>query len=300
MSKSFADLSTQSGYLRALKSIKLADLPIHLHGSLPCTPWSRWQSLNTFKLDASFHRQLELDRANSIKMLGRFLQLARHVQKTGGTISFEWPRFCAGWDLPLIKIIIDEFKLHECDVDGCSVGVKSVVTGKPILKPWKFYCSQPELAAKLGQLRCDKLHSHSKCQGRDTVLTGFHPTDLAKIMINGIFPDKLNNANVALINYDAVHTKIVQDELDYIKTGARFPRHVDLYNWLCLKFERPDLLDISDYAPLKAWIAKPGGIDYLNALLAPLLKTTATADTCIDIDNRIPLAERRPVYNTGA
>ena len=106
LSESFADLSSQPGYQRALKSISSADLPIHLHGSLPCTPWSRWQSFNTFKLGADFHRQLELDRAKSIVMLGHFLQLARHVQKTGGTISFEWPRFCAGWDLPLIKIII--------------------------------------------------------------------------------------------------------------------------------------------------------------------------------------------------
>ena len=156
-----------------------------------------------FKLGADFHKQLQLERANSIIMLGYFLQLARHVHKSGGTISFEWPRYCAGWDLPVLKQIIDEFKLHSCDVDGCSVSVKSLVDGKPILKPWKFYCTQPELARTLSQHRCNKSHEHSICQGRDTKLTGFYPMKLAEIMIKGIFPIKRNNANAALINFES-------------------------------------------------------------------------------------------------
>ena len=108
----------------------------------------------------------------------------------------------------------------------------------------------------------------------------------------------MNNANAALINFETADTQIVQGDLDYIKTGARMPRHVDLYNWLCLKFKRPDLLDISEYAVLKAVIAESihsGGIDYLDALLEPLSKTTtAAADTCIDIKNKIPLGDRKP------
>ena len=82
-------------------------------------------------------------------MLGFFLKLARHVHKTGDSISFEWPRYCAGWDA------IDR------------VGVESIATGNPILKPWKFYCSDPVLAETLGKYRCDGPHEHTICQGRD-------------------------------------------------------------------------------------------------------------------------------------
>ena len=106
---------------------------------------------DVWKLGAEFHRKLQSDRAKSIIMLGHFWKLARHIQKPGGSISFEWPRYCAGWDLPVLKQLIDEFSLTPCNVDGCSVGVQSVVTGKPILKPWKFYCSDPVLAETLGQ-----------------------------------------------------------------------------------------------------------------------------------------------------
>ncbi len=45
LSESFADLTSQPGYQKALKSLGSASEPINLHGSLPCTPWSRWQYL---------------------------------------------------------------------------------------------------------------------------------------------------------------------------------------------------------------------------------------------------------------
>ena len=91
----------------------------------------------------------------------------------------------------MLKQLIDEFSRTPGNVDGCSVGVQSVVTGNLILKPWKFYCSDPILAEALGQYRCDKQHEHSICQGKDTKLTGFYPRKSAKITVKGIFPKEL-------------------------------------------------------------------------------------------------------------
>ena len=106
LSKSFADLSTQPGYQRALKSVSKANLPVHLHGSLPCTPWNRWQNFNIYKCGVEFSKQLAIDRGSSIKMLDRFYKLADRVVSKGGTVSFEWPRYCAGWDLPVLQQLI--------------------------------------------------------------------------------------------------------------------------------------------------------------------------------------------------
>ena len=108
-------------------------------------------------------------------MLGFFYKLARKVVSGGGTVSFEWPRYCAGWDLPDLVSLISEFNLIQANTDGCAVGVRSIVTGKPIKKPWKFYCSQPQLAELLDAKKCSRDHEHTICSGRDTKLTGFLP-----------------------------------------------------------------------------------------------------------------------------
>ncbi len=120
-------------------------------------------------------------------MLDHFYKLAKRVVAKGGTISFEWPRFCAGWDLPVLQQLISEFGFIQADIDGCSVGLRSVVTQNPIKKPWRFYCSQEKLAKLLSSKRCPGNHVHTICSGRDTVLSGFYPMELARLMIQGIF-----------------------------------------------------------------------------------------------------------------
>ena len=108
LSQEFSDLSTLGGYNAARVAIDSAVKPIHLHGSLPCTPWTGWQSFNIVKCGEAFHKRLQIDRQNSIVMLDYFYKLAKKVILDGGTISFEWPRYCAGWDLPtLVQLISD-------------------------------------------------------------------------------------------------------------------------------------------------------------------------------------------------
>ena len=116
-------------------------------------------------------------------MLDHFYKLAKRVVSKGGTVSFEWPRYCAGWDLPVLQQFISEFKLMQADIDGCSVGLKSVVTQNPTKNPWRFYCCQENLAKLLSAKRCTGNHVHTTCQGKDTYLSGFYPRELAQLTI---------------------------------------------------------------------------------------------------------------------
>ena len=106
LSKENTDLLTKVGFVRATELVDMASPPVHLHGSLPCTPWSRWQNFNIYKCGVEFSKQLAIDRGNSIIMLDHFYALAKRVVSKGGTISFEWPRYCAGWDLPVLQSLI--------------------------------------------------------------------------------------------------------------------------------------------------------------------------------------------------
>ena len=61
-----------------------------------------------------------------MKRLGNFVILAEEVLTYGGTISFEWPRYCVGWNTLEVKSMIDLFNLKPAFVDGCAVGVVDV------------------------------------------------------------------------------------------------------------------------------------------------------------------------------
>jgi len=187
LTEQFADLSELDGLNKAKHHVARMPKPVHLHGSLPCTPWTQWAYMNLSRLGREFQERLMCERSKSRQMLVNFVDIASQVIRSGGTISFEWPRYCAGWDLPELHDMINRFNLIPADIDGCMVGVVSKKDETPIKKPWRFVCSDPQLAESLGQYICDKEHNHVPCQGGDTKQTGFYPRKLAEIMIEAIF-----------------------------------------------------------------------------------------------------------------
>jgi len=58
LSESYGDLTSEETLLRAIAAVRRLSKPIHLHGSLPCTPWTQWQNMNLAKLDDSFATKL--------------------------------------------------------------------------------------------------------------------------------------------------------------------------------------------------------------------------------------------------
>ena len=77
------DLSTPQGIERAMTLAKehcaSIGTQVHLHGSLPCTAWCRWHSMNLFRWGAKFRKKLLEKRQNSLKMLNNFFMLARYI-----------------------------------------------------------------------------------------------------------------------------------------------------------------------------------------------------------------------------
>ena len=83
----------------------------HLHGSLPCTPWSSWQRLNLKrgnlkKGGPSVQAKVAHERAQSFEFIKTFVKVARPLLDAGGSVTFEWPRWCDGWMQPEVQLMI--------------------------------------------------------------------------------------------------------------------------------------------------------------------------------------------------
>jgi hypothetical protein len=156
---------------------------VHVHAAIPCTPWSQMQKLNCKMHGESFKQRLARARRWSLMQVARFLVLARHVKKRGGTSSFEWPKTAIGWERPLVKQLIRELEYKCVYINGCAVGLKSRKTGLPILKPWRFETDNPELIRALLPKVCSKDHEHTPCEGAETKRSGHYPTELAELIV---------------------------------------------------------------------------------------------------------------------
>ena len=102
-----------------------------IHCSIECKPWSQWQHLNKFKYPklASRIRREQLD---SEALVQQFIRVANVVLDNGGDVSYEWPRFCTGWSLPVIQAWILQRNLHSATFNGCTVGVVASGTWRRI------------------------------------------------------------------------------------------------------------------------------------------------------------------------
>ena len=96
------------GTMKVLYNIVDTKPGVDLWGSLPCDPWSQWQTLNIHQYGQAFADELEARRQKSRLLIKNFCKLARAVARQGGRVTFEWPRHCVGWsDQELQKLIQD-------------------------------------------------------------------------------------------------------------------------------------------------------------------------------------------------
>ena len=117
---------------------------------------------------------------------------------TGGSISFEWPRYCEGcegWKQPLIVDMLRDLGLHRVPVDGCATGLTDK-NGTPLFKPWLVVVSSASLVEELKKFRCDKTHEHGKIAGdepprwRTTLVRCARPSTVAWMLMNFISKQK--------------------------------------------------------------------------------------------------------------
>ena len=105
---------------------------IHLFGSIPCGPFSPIQNLNLATKGESFKKYLKKERKKSLELVSRFRKLGLIAAASGGTVSFEWPKNCAGWKEQLVLCFITELNLYSSYPTGCGFGL--VIGGKKPLK----------------------------------------------------------------------------------------------------------------------------------------------------------------------
>ena len=181
-SKDLADEHHVREALRALRERPGA----HIHGCLPCTPWTSWQRLNLKKGKPKVVQRILRARELSLLYVCNFERLGKAVLAKGGSVSFEWPTHCDGWAVPQVRAMIAALGLQPVDIDGCSVGVPDK-DGTPMLKPWRFLVSSPHLAGALRGLRCTQDHEHRKIAGgRLTASTAFYPEELCRVVHAGL------------------------------------------------------------------------------------------------------------------
>ncbi len=178
------DLSREQTILDALKEVG-KHKGTHLHGSLPCTPWSSWQRLNLKKGGPSVQAKVARERAQSLEFIKTFVRVARPVLDAGGSVTFEWPRWCDGWKQPEVQLMIKVLKLTPVNIDGCAVGV-SAEDGSPIMKPWRILVSSEHVGKALEGHLCDRSHAHARCEGSRTAGTAIYPRRLCELIHSGL------------------------------------------------------------------------------------------------------------------
>ena len=160
-----------------------------LHRSIECRPWSAWQRLN-MKKHPRLCEKINKDREESLLMIARFIKVAEIILDQGGHVSFEWPRYCAGWIEEPLASWISSRQLYSSCFPGCAVGV-TAADDEPAAKPWRFVTSSMQLAQNLAALKCT--HSkHAPLQGKWTRMSAFYPRPLCHVMMSSLFPHVVN------------------------------------------------------------------------------------------------------------
>ena len=98
------------------------------------------------------------------------MRFARRAKSNSNYIAIEWPGNCTYWKLPKVRKLIQNLGLSAVSFDGCMLGLKSVVDGKPIRKQQRITNSE-EIIKQFDGLKCNGHPEHRPCAGVDTEAT---------------------------------------------------------------------------------------------------------------------------------
>ena len=195
LSKEVCDLSNphhmQQVMLWAKERGELGE-SFHLWGSLPCTPWSLWQNLNLHCLDETFRTNLMERRDESRILVDNFSALTDVALESGGSSSFEWPRYCSGWtEVQELSNMIAKHDMYSTYPTGCGFGL--CINGKYPLKPWRIVTTNDRVAIEMDSKRCthSKNHKHDHLEGgKLAYLSGFYNRAMATSILVSLYPEK--------------------------------------------------------------------------------------------------------------
>ena len=163
---------------------------IHVWGSLPCTPWSSWQHLNLHVKDGEFAEDLEQRREEFKVLVSNFHSLSEIAIDSGGSSSFEWPRWCSGWEeVDELTLMITKFSMFSTYPCGCAFDL--TIKGKKPLKPWRIVTTDERVAVEMGRRTCKhpKGYKHDRLEGGNlSYLSGFYNRSMAASILCSLFP----------------------------------------------------------------------------------------------------------------
>ena len=105
----------------------------------------------------------------------------------------EWPSACAYWRWKCVENLVEMLGLKPVKVHGCALGLKSVVNGMPIKKPWTLKTDVPTIVEELEKYICPGNHEHTPCAGKDTKLTESYTPEMVAV-VHRAFEKFLNSS----------------------------------------------------------------------------------------------------------
>lgn len=163
----------------------------HLWGSLPCTPWCSWQHLDRYVLGEEYDEDLQTRREESRMLVGNFSSLTDVAIESGGSATFEWPRYCTGWvEVEELSDMMTKRNMVSTYPSGC--GFNLTIKGLKPLKPWRIITTHERLAIELDSRRCchPKGYRHDRLAGgRLAYLSGFYNHEMAVSILCSLYPD---------------------------------------------------------------------------------------------------------------
>ena len=160
-----------------------------LFGSIPCDPWSSWQSMCLHTQGPEYAVELERRRHHSRQVFRNFRRVAEAARAHGGRIAFEWPRHATGWKLPEVQQLITDLNLYVCDCDGCAFGLSNS-KDEPLLKQWRVVTDCGRLARALSERRCRHPpgFKHGEISGSTSPKTAAYPRAMCETIASALYP----------------------------------------------------------------------------------------------------------------
>jgi hypothetical protein len=146
--------------------------------------------MNCSKKGRKYAECLARRQARALQMFAHFVEVATVVRKGGGTISFEWPRYCLGWSRQPVLNFISSFGMSPALIDRCSFGMQD--KAESIKKQWRIVTDHKGLLADLAPWVCSGKHKLKEISGGLTPRTAYYNSLMCHVILNAIFPFKMS------------------------------------------------------------------------------------------------------------
>ena len=150
-----------------------------------------WAALNMLRGPATV-RKIKTHWKLMRRLWKAFEHVADHALSVGARVFVEWPRGCAYWRAPTVYKFLKRRRFEFADFDGCMYGLTAVHgrdAGTPINKPWRVACSPNSSLPQMLNKRCDHSHAHTRCAGRNTLMTQGYTDTICDIVHRSICHD---------------------------------------------------------------------------------------------------------------